>query len=152
MIHFVKDYHIIANIYRPIDNSFYTCKLISHQVAVNNVIYETSLIVDAVKNYLKQKVNEYVNKNDEFTRKTINHVFEEFEDPFSNLQTTYAQSSFIRKNMCFVQPIEYVLGRNIGFKNKGSKRQMCEIEDTMVYIPILESIEQFLSNQRLVCN
>ena len=140
---------IIANIYTPIDNSFYTCKLISHQVAVNNVIHETSLIVDAVKNYLKQKVNECVNKNDEFTRQTINHVFEKFEDPFSNLQTMYAQSSFIRKNMSFVQPIEYVLGRNIGFKNKGSKRQMCEIEDTMVYIPILESIEQFLSNQRI---
>ena len=94
-------------------------------------------------------MNECVDKNNEFTRQSINQVFEEFEDPFLNLQTTYAQSSFIQKNLNFVQPIEYVLGSNIGFKNKGSKRQMCEIEDTMVYIPILQSIEQLLSNPRI---
>ena len=123
--------------------------IISHQVAVNKVIHETSLLVDAVKNHLKEKVNECVDKNNEFTRQSINQVFEEFEDPFLNLQTTYAQSSFIQKNLNFVQPIEYVLGSNIGSKNKGSKRQMCEIEDTMVYIPILQSIEQLLSNPRI---
>ena len=87
--------------------------------------------------------------NVELTKQAINDVFEGFEDPFANLQTTSLQSSFIKKNMAYVQPIEYILGTYIGFKNHGAKRQMCEKGDTMVYIPILESIEKFLSNSRI---
>jgi hypothetical protein len=106
-------------------------------------------LVDNVKSHLKQKVTECTAANDGLTQQSIDEVFEGFEDPFSNLQTANAQSSFIQKNMKYVQPVEYILGRNIGFKNKGNKQQMCETDDTMVYIPILESIEQLLSNPRI---
>ncbi len=51
--------------------------------------------------------------------------------------------------MNYVQPVQYILGTNIGFKNEEAKRQICETSDTMVYIPILESIEHFLSNPRI---
>ena len=108
-------------------------------------------MVEQVKNHFQQKVTEYINRNDELTEQSIqvNDVFEAFDDPFSNLQTTSSQSSFIQNNLNYVQPIQYVLGSKIGFKNKGSKRQMCQMNDTMVYIPILQSIEQLLSNPRI---
>ena len=35
------------------------------------------------------------------------------------------------------------------FYNQGAKRQVCDRNDTMVYIPILQSIEQLLSNSRI---
>lgn len=105
--------------------------------------------MEQVKDHLKQKVTECLNLDEELIEQSINDVFAGFEDPFSNLQTTSSQSSFIQKNMNYVQPVEYILGSHIGFKNKGAKRQMCETSDTMVYIPILESIEQLLSNPRI---
>ena len=106
-------------------------------------------MIEQVKDHLKQQVTECINREDELSEQSMNDVFEGFEDPFKNLQTSCMQSSFIQKNMNYVQPVEYVLGTNIGFKNKGAKRQICETSDTMVYTPILASIEQLLSNSRI---
>lgn len=110
----------------------------------------TSTLIEQVKENLKQKVIDCMNtNNDNLTAESIVEVFDTFEDPFSNLGTTYLQSSFVHNNMNFLKPIQYVLGQKIGFKNQGAKRQICGKDDTMMYIPILESIEQLLSNPRV---
>ena len=70
-------------------------------------------------------------------------------DPFAEFRTTYRQQSYVQKNMNFVAPCQYVLGKKIGFQNKGPKRLVCEQEDTMVYIPILNSLNQLLSNAKI---
>ena len=44
--------------------------------------------------------------------------------------------------MCSSRPICAVL-------NKGSKRQLCEKDDTLVYVPILDSLQQLLSNSNI---
>ena len=61
----------------------------------------------------------------------------------------YCQKSYVEKNMHFVAPCQYVLGKKIGFQNKGPKRLVGEQEDTMVYIPILDSLNQLLSNAKI---
>ena len=80
----------------------------------------------------------------------INEVFEHFEDPFENLGTSSLQRRYISSNMNYIAPIEYKLGQRIAYRNKGSKRQMCAKDETMIYIPILDSIEQLLFNQRIL--
>lgn len=89
-----------------------------------------------MKEHLQQKRTTCVNSNDtcELTVKLIEEVFDEFQDPFINLETTKLQSSFIQKNMNFVQPVQYILSQRIAFQNKGARRTICEKDVTMVYI------------------
>ena len=116
---------------------------------MNNIINETSHIVGQVKRHLQQKIVELVCSGDQLDEKAVSNVFKTCEDPFEHISTTYLQSTYIKKNMNYVEPIQYVLATNVGFKNQGAKRQMCEVSDTMVYVPILKSIEQLLSNSRI---
>ena len=55
----------------------------------------------------------------------------------------------MESNPNFVRPVQYVLSTRIAYKNKGHKRVICEQDDTMVYIPILNSLQQLLSNQKI---
>ena len=80
---------------------------------------------------------------------SVGEIFDSSEDPFQNLGTARLQSSYIEKSYNYVRPIQYVLGRRLAFKDKGAKRQICEKEDTMVYIPIIDSIQQLLSNPKI---
>ena len=69
--------------------------------------------------------------------------------PLLNSEQHIAKSH-VEKNMNFVVPCQYVLGKMIGFQNKGPKRLVCEQEDTMVYIPILDSLNQLLMQRSLI--
>lgn len=91
-----------------------------------------------------------MNESDEdFTTGSVEQIFDNFEDPFINLKTSYMQSSVIQNNPNFVQPLQYVLGTRAAYKNKGPKRQLCEKDDTLIYIPILDSLQQLLSNSSI---
>ena len=117
---------------------------------VNNIVDGTSTLIEQVKEHLKRKVLTCVNgKADELTAKSVEDIFDSFEDPFTNLKTSYLQSSFLESNPNFVHPIQYILSTRLSFKNKGPKRVLSEQHDTMVYVPILESIQQLLSNPKI---
>ena len=117
---------------------------------VNDILDGTSTLIERVKEHLKQKVLNCVNeKADELTAESVEEIFYSFEDPFTNLKTSYLQSSFLESNHNFIKPIQYILSTRISFKNKGSKRVICEQQDTMVYVPILQSIQQLLSNPKI---
>lgn len=51
--------------------------------------------------------------------------------------------------MNIVKPKQFVLDTKIGYKNKSAMRQITDQDDTMVYIPILESMQQLLSNSAI---
>ena len=76
---------------------------------------------------------------------TINEVFEHFEELFQNLGISSLQRRYINSNMNYIAPI----GQRIAYQSKSLKKQMCAKDERMVYIPILDSIEQLLSNQRI---
>lgn len=110
----------------------------------------TSVLIDQLKEKLKEKVISHIeNTVDPLTTETVGQIFDNFDDPFSELGTTYRQMSYVENNMNFVRPCQYVLGKEIGYANKGTKRLVREQEDTMVYIPILESLQQLLSNRKI---
>ena len=118
------------------------------KVAINNVVQATSTFVEQVIERMRHDVMSKV--LDGVTQQQIDQVFENMQDPFANLQTKTLQRSYIENKINYVKPIEYVLGTRIAYKNKGHKRQITEKEDTMVYIPILQSIEHLLSNSRIL--
>ncbi|XP_028409387.1 uncharacterized protein LOC114531989 isoform X2 [Dendronephthya gigantea] len=117
---------------------------------LNGIVESTSNLIEQVKEHLKQKVLNCVeNGADKLTEESVEEIFNSFEDPFSKLKTTYLQSSFLESSVNFIKPIQYVLSTRITYKNKGSKRLICEQDDTMVYIPILDSLQQLLSNSKI---
>lgn len=117
---------------------------------VNSIVESTSNLIEQVKEHLKQKVLNCVKNNaDDLTEASVEEIFYLFEDPFDKLKTTYLQSSFLESSINFIKPIQYVLSTRITYKNKGLKRLICEQDDTMVYIPILDSPQQLLLNSKI---
>ena len=130
----------------------YKVKLICFpfQVAIDNILHGSSVLIEQVKENLRKKVTDYIqDRCDQSVVASVGEIFDSSEDPFQNLGTARLQSSYIEKSYNYVRPIQYVLGRRLPFKDKGAKRQICEKEDTMVYIPIIDSIQQLLSNPKI---
>ena len=99
---------------------FYVLFIHIQKVAVNNIVEGTSILIQQVKENLKEKVIGCLKENsDELTPEAVKLIFDTFEDPFQNLKTSHLQSSFMAKNMNFVPPTQYVLGTKISYKNKG---------------------------------
>ena len=80
---------------------------------------------------------------------TIAETFSKIPEPFSSLRTNYLQTTFIKKNLNFVEIREVVLGKKICVKKWKNKRSLVEKDETFIYIPILKSLQQFLSNKRV---
>ena len=120
------------------------------QVAVNQIVEGTTVLVGQIKEHLMQRVIDCMDENaEDLTTECVEQVLGNFEDPFLNLKTTYLQSSFVVTNYNFVKPVQYVLSTKIAYRNKGLKRQICQQDDTFVYIPILDSLQQLLSNSSI---
>ncbi len=118
---------------------------------MNDIIQSASTLVDQVKESLKKDVFQAIRTTgpNMGIEAEILKVFDNFEDPFKKIQNVDLQMKYIRSNMKYVTPIEYKLGKRLIYRNKGSKRQISEKTDTMMFIPILDSIEQLLSNPRI---
>ena len=47
-------------------------------------------------------------------------------------------------------PVKVVLGTRRKAKGLGAKRQLVEVEDSFMYVPILETIQTLLNNQTVL--
>ena len=77
----------------------------------------------------------------------LNQIFENIEDPFSSLSTQKLQHSYLRNNFEYVEPLEINLGTYIARKKKNNKIIITEKNDTFMYIPIIDSLKQWLGNK-----
>jgi len=51
----------------------------------------------------------------------------------------------------FKEPVQVILGKERRPIGCGHKRRVAEVENTMVYIPILDTIQHLLNNDALNC-
>ena len=79
----------------------------------------------------------------------IEDVFKNLNQPFQGLETEALQGAYIRDNFHYVPFNEIELGKVIVRKKVGLKFRLCEKAECFIYIPIIKSLEQFLSNKRL---
>lgn len=79
----------------------------------------------------------------------IDEVFHNLQEPFEGLETEALQRAYVRKNFGYVPFQEIELGKTIIRKKKGNKRKLYEKAECFMYIPIVESLKQFLANKRL---
>ena len=79
----------------------------------------------------------------------IDQVFRESKRLFEGLGTEPLQTSYIKQHFVYVPFQEIPLGNKLAVRKKGAKHQISEIEDTFIYVPIIDSLKQLLSNAKL---
>ncbi|XP_028415149.1 uncharacterized protein LOC114538196 [Dendronephthya gigantea] len=121
------------------------------QVALDNIIDCTSNIVNSALNVAKRNIISALESGDYDgdIRKTVTKSFEDFPQPFSSMRTSYLQTSYIKKNFNYVEIKEVLLGKKLSRKVWKNKRSLVEKDETFVYIPLIESLCQLLSNKRI---
>jgi hypothetical protein len=77
---------------------------------------------------------------------TVTKSFDNMLDPFASMRTNYLQTSYIKRNFNYVGIKEVVLGKKISRKFWKNKRSL---DENFVYIPLIESLGQLLSNKRI---
>lgn len=79
----------------------------------------------------------------------VENIFESYPDPFVGIETDALQSKFIKENFNYVQHRIVQLGQKLSRKKQEANRVIYEKEENFIYIPILESLKQMLSNERI---
>ena len=80
---------------------------------------------------------------------TVTKSFDNMPDPFASMRTNYLQTSYIKRNFNYVGLKEVVLGKKISRKFWKNKCCLVEKDENFVYIPLIESLCQLLSNKRI---
>ena len=79
----------------------------------------------------------------------ISELFQNRVQPFQELETEPLQRAYIKQMFNYVEYQQIPLGKKLVRKKKGTKMQICEKEECFIYIPLLESLKQLLSNNRI---
>ena len=73
--------------------------------------------------------------------------FSDIEDHFSAIGIEYFLTSYRKKNFDYVEFMKVSLRKRLCRKKQGPSRIFIEKEESVIYIPILESIQQFPGNK-----
>lgn len=80
---------------------------------------------------------------------TLDEIFEDVENPFLGLESEWFQNMYIKNTFNYVEFREIPIGTKLVRKKSGCRRIISDKEETFVYIPILDSLKQLLSNERI---
>jgi hypothetical protein len=114
---------------------------------MDSIMDSTKTLIKQVVSSVKSDVLNVLESSDE--RDTVENIFESCPDPFVGIETDALQSKFIKKNFNYVQHTVVPLGQKLSRKKQGANRVIYEKEENFIYIPILESLKQMLSNERI---
>ena len=79
----------------------------------------------------------------------IAEIFRDIADPFSAIGTEYLLTSYVKENFDYIEFTEVPLCKVLCRKKHGPSRIVVEKEESFIYIPILESIQQLLGINEL---
>lgn len=82
----------------------------------------------------------------------INESFEQFENPFTNLNTEWKRNKYFNLKWGVVDPVEVTLGVRYDSRRnqKSGTYDQVPVKDTFVYVPILETL-QFMCRNQDIC-
>jgi hypothetical protein len=116
---------------------------------MNTIMESTSCLVNQVLKSVKQQLITAIGPCEPQHQAILEQAFDQVPDPFSGIETEALCSSYIKKTFNYVQYKEVSLGKKLVRKKKGQKLIISEKDETFIYIPILESLNQLLSNKRI---
>ncbi|CAB3985931.1 Hypothetical predicted protein, partial [Paramuricea clavata] len=118
-------------------------------VALDNIIDSTSNIINSALDLTRRSLIgawESGEHGGDFLE-TVTKSFDNMLDPFASMRTNYLQT-YIKRNFNYVGIKEVVLGKTISRKFLKNMHPL-EKDENFVHIPLIESLDQLLSNKRI---
>ena len=112
---------------------------------MNSIVDNVGCLLFQYSNHMKERICQALSYCDHFN--DINLMFENLEDPFTILSSAALQNTFIKENFLHVPHEEIPLGNILIRKRKRNEFITCEKTESFVYIPLLKSLQQMLSNK-----
>lgn len=116
---------------------------------MNTIIESTSCLVNQVLKSVKHKLIKAIEPHGPENLAVLEQTFDQVPDPFSGIKTEALCASYIKKTFNYVEYKEISLGKKLVRKKKKHKLVIDEKDETFIYIPIIESLNQLLSNKRI---
>ena len=99
---------------------------------------------------LRPRITATIANGDSNLSESIENIFCEISSPFNGVHTHNLLQAYVKKEFNYASFARKLLGEKlVSKKQKNGKMKICEKDEEFIYIPILESIEQLLSNKRL---
>ena len=100
---------------------------------------------DLAEKEMKMKISEKL-RGHGIPDDIINDVIDiSLTNPLTDIETNYKQNKHLKENFNLVEPRSVSLGSTITNRRHGAKRRMVMVEDNVYYVPIIDSLEQFLN-------
>lgn len=110
--------------------------------------YQTSLL-NTLRDRMKSIFERHSDSVEQLQEEAL-ATFDHFQDPFSTMATTYLQDSTIQELFNPVKPEEIVISQRVCRVKKGQSKVLAIKNKSFYYIPLIKSLEQFLSNSRIL--
>ncbi len=116
---------------------------------MNSIIESTQSLVTQVLTSVKHETINALQACAVEQMTAVNDVFDNVADVFAGIDTEPLHTAYVKENFNYVEHVEIVLGKKLTRKKKGPKRVISEKDECFRYIPLLESLQQLLSNERI---
>lgn len=121
------------------------------QSGVNDVVAALQQYQASLVNNLRSQVQKvFQQHHGSGLEKDVLAVFDQIEDPFASVSTTYRQDDVIKRNFNFVESEEVCVGYTAVMGKKGKKRFLTTVPKCFHYVPLVRSLEQLLSHPRVL--
>nr|XP_047135288.1 uncharacterized protein LOC124812533 [Hydra vulgaris] len=117
------------------------------QVAVDSIIESTKYFINRTLSHVQKNLTSKILRCGSNHQTTIDQCFENISTPFEGLETAALQQAYIKNNFSYVQLKEIALGTVLMRKKIDGKSKLFENKECFIYIPILESLKQLISNK-----
>lgn len=108
--------------------------------------YQTSLL-DNLRNQMEALLKKHLGNTSSQLEKEAMNIFDNFIDPFAGVATTFRQDSVIKKQFSCLEAEEVSIGQTICKKKCGD---LFLKDKVFHYVPLIRSLEQFLSHPRIL--
>ncbi|XP_028429864.1 uncharacterized protein LOC114552968 [Perca flavescens] len=110
--------------------------------------YQSSLL-DNLRGQMKQVLKNHSGSTSGHLQKEVMGIFDNFIDPFASVATTFRQNSVIKKQFSVVDAEEIPIARSICKTKRGGSKDFFIKDKVFHYVPLVKSLEQFLSHPRI---
>jgi hypothetical protein len=116
---------------------------------MDDIKESTTCLVGQVLTYIKQKVITILEPCEKNHQPELLQALDNIPDPFSGIETEAQHAPYVKENFNYVAYKKICLGIRYVRKKKGAKRVISEQDESVIYIPILESLQQLLGNKNI---
>ena len=109
----------------------------------------TTCLVVQVLTYIKQQVIATLEPCEKNHQAELLQALDNIPDLFSGIETEALHAAYVKKSFKYVAYKKFCLGIRYVRKKKGAKRVISEQNESFIYIPILESLQQLLGNKKI---